>query len=720
MDNVAADEVSVVRTLTRYWWLFGLILVGALALAVLVDRSRPVEYEATAGVIVEDPRASALFEITDFGRPSTQNSERNLADQVEILRSSEIAAAAGTNLGGRFELQYILRNRTIAGDLNSNLIEVSFTAPTPEDAQAGANAIALAYQELRRSQVEEAAAVALASVEALIQALDTDIAEIDLEVEAARAGDETLQELKRQIDAAEVRLNSLRVRRDSLPIDGDQRAATNAQIAELLADFSTWEVVLRLSERDVDVADLLAAKDTALAERATLVARANSIEVNAELAAGGVTLFDEALLPEDPSGLPFLALLVVAAALGLMVAAIVAYALALRGSMVARRRTPAEILDAPLLAEVPNFELESISGPTPMLTNATSVSAEAFRFAASVIEIRGAAAEATSLIVVSAANSAGRTATVANTGLAAAEEGLRVLLIDADFVTQDLSRMLVGDVAHRGLTEVIDGASSIEQAAHLIPVGGNRNRHLSLLSRGLKRVEPASYLRSGRAKGFFRLTVKEFDLVLVDGPSLLQVAYGSALARHTDAAVVVVEHGTPANALRELREHLTLMEIPILGYIETKVPTYHGVAVTDASAAAPAVATDPMDTPLGEADGPEPQQEADDLVASDDEVESEIPDESATPDEADAPAEADGRIVEFEVSGEIEVPIAPEDSPESAVSAGADDQSDSDAEAGAPDDDSPEAADPWDKEADPVAAANPTPPRKRRRQSGRR
>jgi hypothetical protein len=162
------------------------------------------------------------------------------------------------------------------------------------------------------------------------------------------------------------------------------------------------------------------------------------------------------------------------------------------------------------------------------------------------------------------------------------------------------------------------------------------------------------------------------------------------------------------------------MEIPILGYIETKVPTYHGVAVTDASAAAPAVATDPMDTPLGEADGPEPQQEADDLVASDDEVESEIPDESATPDEADAPAEADGRIVEFEVSGEIEVPIAPEDSPESAVSAGADDQSDSDAEAGAPDDDSPEAADPWDKEADPVAAANPTPPRKRRRQSGRR
>ncbi len=741
------DQVAILRMLIRYWWLMGLILIAAAGLGLLFANSQPGSYDATAALIVEDSRASTLFEVTDLGRPSTQASERYLADQVEILRSGEIAESASQSLDGEFSARYILGNTTISGDLNSNLIEVKFSAQSPEGAQAGANAVALAYQELRRRQVQETATIALAKVEALLVSIDADIAELDLQIEETRAGDETLQELNRQFEAAQEELNRLRLSRDRLPAGSDERAQANDLIAELLADFSTWEVVLRLSERGSEFENLVAARDAAVAEKATLVARANSIEVDAELAAGGVTLFSEARLPAEPSGISLRVALAASLALGLAAAASLAYYLTLRRISAEGRISPRDVLDAPLLAELPNFELESIPGPTPLLTHPTSVSAEAFRFAASVIEIRGAAAEATSLMVVSAANNAGRTATVANTGLAAAEEGLRVLLIDADFATQDLTRMLVGDVAHRGLTEVIDGASSIDQAAHLIPVGGSRNQHLSLLSRGLKRVEPASYLRSGRAKGFFRLTVKDYDLVLVDGPSLLQVAYGSALARHTDAAVVVVEHGTPTNVLKGLREHLSLVEIPILGYIETKVPTYHGVPVTDASAAAPSLAPDATSKPREEAADPEPQDvgevadepsapddavesastdESEPPIESDDAVESELPVdsddavESEPPVGSDGPVESDGRIVEFEVSGEIAVPIGPNASGDSEEAAGADGQVDP--EADAPDVDSQEAADPTEEDAEPetVAVANPRPPRKRKRQSDRR
>jgi Mrp family chromosome partitioning ATPase/capsular polysaccharide biosynthesis protein len=556
--------------LVARWWLLILILVAAAGLAVMFDRGQRVEYEATAGLIVEDPRASTLFEVTDLGRPSTQSSERYLADQVEILRSSEIANDASEKLDGRFSPQYILRNTTVAGDLNSNLIEVAFTAADAEGAQAGANAIALAYQELRRLQVQETAAVALVKVDALVVSLDTDIAELDRQIEESQAGNDTLQELNRQFVEAQAELNDLRRARAGFAIDSEERAAINAQIAELLADFSTWEVVLRLSERDSVLGNLIAEKNAAVEQKATLIARANSIEVDAELAAGGVSLFSEARLPDQPAGISFEIILALALAVGLALASALAYYLALRRWGTAGRDSPRAVLGAPLLAEVPNFKLEGIESSTPVRTNPSSASAEAFRFAASVIDIRMTGAESRSLMIVSATQGAGRTTFVANAGIAAAAEGLDVLLLDADFAKQDLNRLLTSGIPRSGLTDVVDGDTSLEAAALQIQVGGGQT--VSVLSRGSKLVEAASYLRSSHSRTFFDLVADQFDLVLIDGPLILQVAYGSVLARYADAAIVVVEHGTEIQALEELREHLSLIELPILGYVYTKAP----------------------------------------------------------------------------------------------------------------------------------------------------
>ncbi len=65
---------------------------------------------------------------------------------------------------------------------------------------------------------------------------------------------------------------------------------------------------------------------------------------------------------------------------------------------------------------------------------------------------------------------------------------------------------------------------------------------LSLLSRGRQPVVAADLLRSPKVKQLFDTVRDEFDLVLVDAPPLLQVAYASTLAAYVDGALVIVGH----------------------------------------------------------------------------------------------------------------------------------------------------------------------------------
>lgn len=565
-----ADNPSLLRMLLQYWWVVILILAAFVGLAFLFDATQRPEFEARAELIVEDPRASRLFEVTDLSRPSTQASERYLADQVEILRSAEVANVASELLDGRFSPTRILLNRSIQGDLTSNLIEVFFTADSRDGAQEGANAIANAYQEVRRSQVQATAAVALEKVDALLAALDEELDQIDERIAEVRAGDAALQELNRQFSEAQQELNTLRMTRNLLPVGSERRAEINAQIDELLRDFSTWEVVLRISERGSELDSLLAEKDAAVAEQATLVARANSIEVDAELAAGGVTLFSPAQPPLEPSGISFEIVLAVALVLGLVTSGIVAYYLTLRRVAVMGRRVPRAVLDAPLLAEVPHFDLEGIQSSTPVIDVPGSAAAEAFRFAASAVHIRAAASEIRLIAVVSASRGSGRTVAVANIGLASAAAGFRTLALDADFGEQGLTHALVGATLSAGMTDVVDGRKSIDDAVTQVPAVGGQM--LSMLSRGSRQVDAEAYLGTDRAKEFFSAVRSEFDLTLIDGPPLLLTSYAGTLAQYADAAVVVVEHGSDVADLRQLRSHLTLLDTPILGYVYTKAP----------------------------------------------------------------------------------------------------------------------------------------------------
>jgi Mrp family chromosome partitioning ATPase len=85
-------------------------------------------------------------------------------------------------------------------------------------------------------------------------------------------------------------------------------------------------------------------------------------------------------------------------------------------------------------------------------------------------------------------------------------------------------------------------------------------------------VTAADLLRQSSAQEFFLSIREQYDLVLVDTPPLLQVAYASTLLRYVDAGLVIVGHESPVAELEEVANRMAFFGVPVLGYVYNKTP----------------------------------------------------------------------------------------------------------------------------------------------------
>jgi Mrp family chromosome partitioning ATPase len=270
---------------------------------------------------------------------------------------------------------------------------------------------------------------------------------------------------------------------------------------------------------------------------------------------------------------------------GLGVAAALTYYLDTKNSAFTRPSEPAEILSAPLLAEVPAFRHEGIESDIPVLTAPSSAAAEAFRFAATALDVRASTLGARSILMTSASVGAGKTVATANTGIAAASDGLHILLVDTDFGSNQLTSLLRVKVG-AGLADVATGKATIADAIKTLRVANNR--YVSVLTPGVEDVDGPTFARSEGVRQLFKDLRERFDLVVIDGPPLLQVAYASTLATMADSAICVVEHGSPVRELDEVAARLEVVETPVLGYLYSHAPLSRQMMMSEGSPARPA------------------------------------------------------------------------------------------------------------------------------------
>lgn len=193
--------------------------------------------------------------------------------------------------------------------------------------------------------------------------------------------------------------------------------------------------------------------------------------------------------------------------------------------------------------------------------------AEAYRSLRTSIRFLGIDQPARSILVTSPTMGDGKTSTAANLGVAFAQSGARVVVVDADLRRARLAG-LFGVDGSIGLTSVLTHQVALRDA--LQPWG----THLHVLAAGPHPPNPAELVGSlAMAEVLRELDDPALaDVVILDAPPVLPVTDAVALSTQVDAVVMVVRSGrTRRDHVEESVRRLAVVGAPLVGCVVNAV-----------------------------------------------------------------------------------------------------------------------------------------------------
>lgn len=209
--------------------------------------------------------------------------------------------------------------------------------------------------------------------------------------------------------------------------------------------------------------------------------------------------------------------------------------------------------------------------------------AEGYRSLRTVIEFSGLAQGRKVLAVVSAGAQEGKSTSAVNLAISLAQDGKRVLLVDADLrkpilherlgleQTPGLSEVLLGAVPYteaiRTVTDLILGKLGVDT---VINAPGLDN--LNILTSGRRPENPAEFMNSPRLKELIETVKAEYDVTIFDCPPILPVTDGVTLGSKVDGVVIVYQVGKVGrNALKRAKSLLENANATVLGIVLSNV-----------------------------------------------------------------------------------------------------------------------------------------------------
>lgn len=564
-EQPGQEQPSVLGAAWEHKWLVLAIALAVALGAVAYSLSRPPEYQAVASVVFEDPLTANVL-----GGAGPVSSTRTVANELEIFRSGAVTIRAREILADQgitnVSISDIRRGATFSSLINADVIAVAYSASEPETAEVVTSALIEAYQDVRRTQRDREAEQSLERLDSAQGLLLDDLELVRGSLGTARSE----RAFAAKIDEV---LNRLAQVEDSLSVteSSEARAELLERQGELQSQLQALRVAYQVESERPDIAALIRRENQVLDRLADFESRRSAIEIEMNTRTSGLAFVSPPTVAEvgSTSGRVFIAL--AGLALGAFIALGVAYALVSARRRFSDRMQPSAALGIPFLADIPRFDSSSMETGLPVRDNPRSAAAEAFRFAGSGMEFRMERVGAKSVMTVSGLVGDGKSTVIANTAIAVARMGKRVLIVDADFGNQSISRLLLGDIRlGPGLTELVAGKALLAEAAVAVPIG--QGMVLDVIGRGIEPVSAPSVFSSADTKAVMGRMMDRYDLVLIDGPPLMQVAYGSALARLADVTLVVIPHTSSIRKGQELARLIESIEIPTIGYVYNKAP----------------------------------------------------------------------------------------------------------------------------------------------------
>ena len=564
-------EINPITAAARHRLMVLSILAIGVLVALAFATSRSETYTSQAGLLLDDPRNTALGDV----RP-LRDQLRYAADQVAIIRSSVVSARAA-RIANRAEPGIALTPRmvqkkvTVASSETSNYVTISAKAGTPGDARVIASAVVAAYRRVVAETLATETKATLSRLDDAIAATAATLARLD----AGGASASRQEDVQGTLDALRDRRDDLLSANEAFGDGISLVAAAEPGRADEVGLKTILVVVLALfAVIAVAVAYVLEMRRPRIRSASTaegLVGAPALLEVPALTpgAGAGDEAFDflvlgvglegtepagdDSLIPSDLTTLTRQELTV----LSLLGRGLGHQAISSRVPGMGRAKVDSTVKslcgklgepDSAALAERASGLGDLLPGPDD-------------------------ARPLPAIIAVCAAEEgAGVTTLVAGAAIAAARAGRRVLVLDSGADDRGPADMAPG-ADDQALLSLVDILHGLRGTAAVPLVDGPLPGVVKVVRLGGAGQDATVLFRGGGLASTMRSLGEDFDLVIADVPAVLERALAAPILKAAESVIAVVPHESDAHLARRLRERLTLLDIQPIGLLYNRRPS---------------------------------------------------------------------------------------------------------------------------------------------------
>jgi len=223
-------------------------------------------------------------------------------------------------------------------------------------------------------------------------------------------------------------------------------------------------------------------------------------------------------------------------------------------------------LDVPILGMLPSVkDQQPGTYSLPVLESPMSAEAESFRTLVTNIQFSSPGKPHQALLVTSGSAGEGKSFTAANLAAAMAQTKDRVILIDCD-MRKGNQHEIFGVDNQIGLANLLVETADLEAVIKDTDIP-----NLKLITCGSKPPNPVELLRSQRMSEILNELRVSCDVFLCDSPPVLPVTDALILASKLDGVLFVSDlNHTPREVIRQAREQLSRLDVPLLGLVCNK------------------------------------------------------------------------------------------------------------------------------------------------------
>ncbi|MDG5471564.1 CpsD/CapB family tyrosine-protein kinase [Jeotgalibacillus sp. ET6] len=194
--------------------------------------------------------------------------------------------------------------------------------------------------------------------------------------------------------------------------------------------------------------------------------------------------------------------------------------------------------------------------------NPKSVASEQYRTIRTNIQFSAIDEDIRTITVSSSSPGEGKSTTAANLAIVFAQQGKRVLLVDADMrkPTVHFTFNIMNTI---GLTTVLTRQSELDKTAKQTDI-----ENLDILPSGPIPPNPSELLSSRVMNRFFDAAKHMYDLIIFDTPPVLAVTDAQVLSHQCDGTILVVRAGiADKDKVTKAKEAMTAAKAKILGVV---------------------------------------------------------------------------------------------------------------------------------------------------------